>query len=570
MANDLIQKNAELGRFLFCERYTLQPVKNALYIAEGQDLKRGAVVDVNGVLVGTNSLMPYAVLENDCDTRAKGAFASVFVKGEFNFDKMFFADGLSKENLDLIVYNGSKVGILIKPYTYSSDFSPKSDDIDELIPEDASKDNKLVDELQLYKELHRVTNGGTMLVGAKVGDILWVDPANGDKYFLDKSVYHPSKAEADGLESVGVVYWTEGRKLGILHKDESDSLKFSDGWLFKIEGINTDGTNANVITLQKFNGTNTIGVEVGTYDDTADKPTTLASFVEGFDAYLRSHQTTEGAVTYNWHCEIMPDADGVDSAFIVIDSNTDYRQVSVNPVKSSTTGASSTLYMWQFSGQTTNRTDLLRNDGVTTYACLWNKERFKQNNANVNNPTDSLSSGGIFSQSNFNATNCPTVYAEYDGDYDKYLDAMLMKWPSSTGSQASFAGTGHEIGLINGTHQHKKLDGSLTFTFPSNRYSYTRATDATKKSDGLGDGAWFLPDIVEGFKLLNVMKLDGSDAINSSLVAIGKTVRSLSVSRWVSSRCTSYSGWVLYSPGATTDFAFINSYSCCSVALLEY
>lgn len=124
MSNDLIQKNAELGRFLFCERYTLQPVKNALYIAKGQDLKRGAVVDVNGVLVGTNSLMPYAVLENDCDTRAKGAFASVFVKGEFNFDKLFFADGLSKKDLDNIVYNGSGIGLVIKPYDYEKGFSP--------------------------------------------------------------------------------------------------------------------------------------------------------------------------------------------------------------------------------------------------------------------------------------------------------------------------------------------------------------------------------------------------------------------------------------------------------------
>ena len=127
MSNDLIQKNAELGKFLFCKRYTLQPVKNSLFIAEGQDLKRGAVVDVNGVLVGTNSLMPYAVLENDCDTRTKGAFASVFVKGEFNFDKLFFADGLSKNDLDNIVYSGSGIGLVIKPYNFSSGFVPKSE-----------------------------------------------------------------------------------------------------------------------------------------------------------------------------------------------------------------------------------------------------------------------------------------------------------------------------------------------------------------------------------------------------------------------------------------------------------
>lgn len=124
MFNNLIGKNKELGRFLFCERYTLPPVKNAMYIAEGQDLKRGAVVDVNGVLVGTNSLMPYAVLEFDCDTRSGGKEASVFIKGKFNFDKLHFADGLEKSDLDNIVYNGNGLGIVIKPYEYAEGFSP--------------------------------------------------------------------------------------------------------------------------------------------------------------------------------------------------------------------------------------------------------------------------------------------------------------------------------------------------------------------------------------------------------------------------------------------------------------
>ena len=121
---NLIGKNKELGRFLFCERYTLPPVKNAMYIAEGQDLKRGAVVDVNGVLVGTNSLMPYAVLEFDCDTRSGGKQASVFINGEFNFDKLYFAEGLEKSELDNIVYNGIGIGIVIKPYEYEEGFSP--------------------------------------------------------------------------------------------------------------------------------------------------------------------------------------------------------------------------------------------------------------------------------------------------------------------------------------------------------------------------------------------------------------------------------------------------------------
>lgn len=159
MSNDLIQKNAELGRFLFCERYTLQPVKNAMYIAEGQDLKRGAVVDVNGVLVGTNSLMPYAVLENDCDTRAKGTFASVFVKGEFNFDKLFFADGLSKEDLDNIVYNGSGIGLVIKPYDYEKCFAPLFSP--SMFPAGTSEENPLMNAADTERMILKFASIGT-------------------------------------------------------------------------------------------------------------------------------------------------------------------------------------------------------------------------------------------------------------------------------------------------------------------------------------------------------------------------------------------------------------------------
>ena len=55
------------------------------------------------------------------------------------------------------------------------------DNIKKLIPDGTSEQNPLVNNLRLYKELHRVPNGGTLLAGAKVGDILWVDPNNGDK-----------------------------------------------------------------------------------------------------------------------------------------------------------------------------------------------------------------------------------------------------------------------------------------------------------------------------------------------------------------------------------------------------
>ena len=205
------------------------------------------------------------------------------------------------------------------------------DEIKKLIPTDTSEQNPLVNNLKLYKELHRVPNSGTLLAGAKVGDILWVDPANGDKYFLDKSIYPVSKAVEDGLESVGVVADVNGRKLLVLHKDESTDLQFANCWLFKVTGINLDG-NTNTLNLQQH-ASNDAAVAAGTFTDNTS--TTLADFCAALDAWLREHQTVAGASTTNWHCELMPDADGVDSCFIVVDTNS--YQNRLTPIASGST-----------------------------------------------------------------------------------------------------------------------------------------------------------------------------------------------------------------------------------------
>ena len=144
----------------------------------------------------------------------------------------------------------------------------------------------------------------------------------------------------------------------------------------------------------------------------------------------------------------------------------------------------------------------------------------------------------------FNGTSYPAV-KEYYGDYETYMEAMMMKWPSETGSQAAFAGTGKNIGLVLGTHTHKNLNGESVYTFTANRYSYTRTTEATRKSEGLGDGCWYLPDVVDSFNVFSKMKVDGTDAINDSLSAISSR-RALSVSRWCCSRYTNLNSWLIY------------------------
>ena len=475
-----------------------------------------------------------------------------------------YADAQGNENFFIRAWvKGSKVLIPLKEVM--DDVNSSIENIKKLIPEGTSEQNPLVNNLKLYKELHRVPNGGTLLAGAKVGDILWVDPENGDKYFFDKSVYSVSQAVADGLESVGVVSDVDGRKLLILHKDESTDLQFANCWLFKVTGINLDGTT-NTLNMQQH-ASNDSAVPAGTFTDSTS--TTLADFCAAFDTWLREHQTVAGASVTNWHCELMPDADGVDSCFIVVDTNS--YQNRLTPIASGST-ATATLYMWQFSGQNTDRSSLLRNNGSNSYYAGWNKERLIEWFSNPSNasisPTNDPNGAGLLNLTDFNGTSYPAV-KEYYGDYETYMEAMMMKWPSETGSQAAFAGTGHDIGLVLGTHTHKNLSGETVYTFPANRYSYTRTTEATRKSEGLGDGGWYLPDVVDSFKVFSKMKVDGTDAINDSLSAISAR-RALSVARWCCSRSNYFTSWFMLNRGYFYYSTFSGSFRCCAVALLEY
>lgn len=475
-----------------------------------------------------------------------------------------YADAQGNENFFIRAWvNGHEV--LTPLSEVMDDVNASIDNIKKLIPDGTSEQNPLVNNLKLYKELHRVPNGGTLLAGAKVGDILWVDPENGDKYFFDKSVYSVSQAVADGLESVGVVSDVDGRKLLILHKDEATDLQFANCWLFKVTGIHLDGTT-NTLNMQQH-ASNDSAVPAGTFTDNTS--TTLAEFCTALDTWLREHQTVAGASVTNWHCELMPDADGVDSCFIVVDTNS--YQNRLTPIASGST-ATATLYMWQFAGQNTDRYSLLRNNGSNVYYAGWNKERLIEWFSNPSNasiePSNNPNGAGLLNLTDFNGTSYPAV-KEYYGDYETYMEAMLMKWPSDTGSQSAFAGTGHDIGLVLGTHTHKNLAGETVYTFPANRYSYTRATEGTRKSDGLGDGSWYLPDVVDAFKAFSKMKIDGTDAINDSLSAIS-TRRALSVSRWCCSRYTIINSWLMANRGIFHGNLFDGSYRCCAVALLEY
>ena len=211
---------------------------------------------------------------------------------------------------------------------------------------------------------------------AVVGDAVYAD-ANGNVHFLVASTINPSTLPS-GLEFVGVVALREDGKATILHKNENSGIMFANCWLFKVTGLTFPLASSVSMVMQQGPESGSTPVEVGTYTS-SEGVATLDEFVEDLNEWLQDNPTASGALAdYGWHAVKMKDADGNDSCFIVVDK-IDY-QSRFSPVKSSTSGATAPLHMWNYAGFTTDVTQIKRKDGVMTYAVVWNKDRFKAYN----------------------------------------------------------------------------------------------------------------------------------------------------------------------------------------------
>ena len=515
MFNNLIGKNKELGRFLFCERYTLPPVKNAMYIAEGQELKKGAVVDVNGYLIGTEGLQPYAVLEFDCDTRFGGKEASVFLMGEFNYDKLTFADGLSDDDMDNIVYNARKVGIVIKPYSFSLGFVPQAEDE----PENFEKAKKY----------------------AKVGDAIYADSLGNVHVIEGKSV--KSSTIPEGWEFTGVVALREGDKATILYKTENTSVRWASMWLFKVDGLKLDGTDTFV--LQQGPASGNTPVEVGTFTATA-AATDLDTLVSELDTWLRANPTADGALAnYNWHAEKHEDANGVDACCIVVDNFVPQSRFS--PIKSSASGASAQLYMLNF-GKKNASEYFVRKDGVTSIYVLWSAEEFKLWGYSVGSTTDSLTNKGILSESAFNAT---MIIKRAYGTYQNYLDNMYIDTEANSGAYAVFKDTGKEVCENLSPVAFKNILGTDTNVFAAEKWASGLKAHSLASVDGLNEGDFFIPSVETAFEILSNMKHDGSDVVNTSLQKATGSHISTNEPRWLPCYYDSVNTWYFREYGMT-------------------
>ena len=395
----------------------------------------------------------------------------------------------------------------------------------------------------------------------KVGDAVYADSDGNVHFIAGKSVVAASIPE--DWEFTGVVALREGTKATILHKNENNSVKWANMWLFKVNGLKLDGTDSFV--LQQGPTSGNTPVEVGTFTATA-AATNLDTLVSELDTWLRANPTAEGALAnYDWHAEKHADADGVDACFIVVD-NINY-QSRFSPIKSSTSGATASLYMWNWCGFTTEVTTIRRKDGVNTYAVVWNKERFKEYNTNVNSPTDSLTTTGLFNEAGFEAT---TTVKGYYGTYDNYLDHMVPDTDATTGAYAVFKGLGKQTADRLNAVKYNTLGGTENAVFGAEAYAAGQKAHSTASVPGLDEGDWYIPGIDEGYEVFSAMKTDGSDSVNSTFVAAGSSVRSLARQRIVPIRSSSIYAWLMFNSGSTsTSGGFAFTYAASAVATID-
>lgn len=361
---------------------------------------------------------------------------------------------------------------------------------------------------------------------AVVGDDVYAD-ANGNVHFLVASTINPSTLPS-GWEYVGAVALRKGSKATILHKNENSGIRFANCWLFKVTGLTFPLASSVSMVMQQGPTSGNTPVVVGTYTS-SEGVTTLDDFVSDLDGWLQDNPTAEGALAdYGWHAAKMKDADGNDSCFIVVDNiNTQSR---FDPVKSSISGVTSPMYMFEFAGMDSNNPSILRKDGVSTLYCVWNKERFKAYNNNVNNPTDSLTTPGLFNEAGFNAT---TTVKGYYGTYDNYLDHMAPDTDATTGAYAVFKGLGKQTAEKLNAVKYTPLNGTEKAVFGAEAYAAGQKAHSTASVPGLDEGDWYIPGIDEEYEIFSAMKADGSDPVNAAFVAAGSSAKTLQSSRFV-------------------------------------
>lgn len=404
------------------------------------------------------------------------------------------------------------------------------------------------------------------------GDVLYLD-AIGGKHFIVGNTLDVSEIDANWT-AAGVVAYREGGNVMVMDHHDSGTITFTSGWMHAILGMVLSGTQT--ITFQQWNGS--ANAEVGTFSTNA---TTLDAFVEALDLWLRT--TGNDPNGYNWHAEKIALEDGSEICAVVSDTMSVYQRSNPIVKASSPSGVTGNLYLWNLVDQNTNYQNILRENGGKGYRPGFNLDRlieyFRTNNSTTT-PTSmvSVSDGSEIMnlatyRDNQYCADLRAKYGEGETGWLKYIESLMMTWPTRDGDVWNMYGTGKSLTMRMAAFTYKNKSGTNVDTFRAAAWSAKTPTrNSLPASAGLAYGDWYMPDIVEMKKIFGRWNVAGTSPVQKALAKISPSatdVRSLAVARWAPARYYHTNAWLSNSSGFFTSNGFGSNAGAVAVALLK-
>ena len=366
-------------------------------------------------------------------------------------------------------------------------------------------------------------------------NVLTTEPVPSDAIFLDESnkivfVKGGSWIQKAIIPSawtwVGTVFFREGRQVAIVHKTGADK-KYADVVQFKLNDPTLDGAehtaNIGVRVSTNYGANTTISY---TYTATA-----LSQVVTALNAAIDAAKTSDGWTNTLW--AYIADADGnkveddADATQIIVQFDTwdNYQQYNCAGMTHITWGdmPASSVYFKQTakSGVSTD------NGGAMNMA-----RRIAYINSSSNTaaaPSANVPLGAaMVRRTEFNTSPYCQLLRDTYGTYEGYVagDQMVM-CPQKYGSFALPSGKElcKKYGLLTATTKAGSTKAKFTAMYVTSNVSYD--------ADGLRQGDWFLPGVVEGTRL---MRDETLAVITPTITKMAGTAINDSTHRWFAQR----------------------------------
>lgn len=344
--------------------------------------------------------------------------------------------------------------------------------------------------------------------GANIGDILVFVKTTNSLKFIKYGTYYAAGLPAS-VTTIGVVYKRDEKNVYIVSKSDAGSYRWAQGYKVKLTGFDLATGGDFTITV---NSTTTANINYTTSDTLSTIVTKINSAINAgaADSALKNWTVATASnyitIEHNWYTPAMTTVSVTDASLKIsatILTSIDYQKTNTNLL--------------------TRYGSAYRNDMGSTSNAGANFDQYKAYYSVSGSDTTGNTVGSTVTirQSRFNSTDNPLLTSYYSS-YDAYLQDKMAKQPYSKGAIIDKNGKTNTTMLS--TVTFTDADGSTKPAYPAAYYALnTTVGTVSGYTTGLEAGNWFLPSFSEFYDLMKGIKLNYTDKVSVSLIAISGT-----------------------------------------------